>query len=52
MSNVQWYSVSYLKRTHKFGLELLKIDEEAVAINKKNGNTLWQVAIQKEIEKM
>ena len=33
--------------THKFELELLKMVKETLAINEKNGNTLWKNAIQK-----
>ena len=50
ISNVKWHSASYLKRVHKFGLELPKMVEEAVAINKKKRNTLWQDAVQKKME--
>ena len=39
-----------MKRTHNFGLKLPKTAIEAYAIDKKNGNTLWQDAIQKEME--
>ena len=42
----------YLKRTNKFGLELPKTVNEVYAIDEKNGNTLWQDAIQKEMEIM
>ena len=43
-------STQYLKRTHKFGIKLHKIVNEAYAIEEKNRNTLWQDAIQKEME--
>ena len=36
--------------THKFGPDLFKMTEEAIAINEKNRNTLWQDAIEKEIK--
>ena len=39
-----------LKSTHKFELKLPKMVEEAITINKKNGNTLWQDDIQKQME--
>ena len=39
----------YHKRTHKLGFELPKDVEQAIAIDKKNGNTLWQDAIAKEM---
>ena len=40
----------YLKRTHKWGLELPKSVEEALAIDKKNNNTFWADAIAKEMK--
>ena len=40
----------YWKRTHKFGVELPKSAEEAYALDKKNGNTLWADAIALERE--
>ena len=43
-------STRYLKRTHKWGLELPKTVEEALAIDKKNGNTFWADAISKEMK--
>jgi hypothetical protein len=39
----------YLKRTHKFGIEVPKTVKEALDLDCKNGNTLWAVAIAKEI---
>ncbi len=39
----------YLKRTHKFGIELPKTVKEAYELDKKNGNTLWADAIAKEM---
>jgi hypothetical protein len=39
----------YWTRTHKFGIEIPKSVEEAIAIDKKNGNRLWQEAIEKEM---
>ncbi len=39
----------YLKRTHKFGIELPKTVKEAFELDKKNGNTLWANAIAKEM---
>ena len=50
ISAVKRCSVQYLKRIHKFGIELPKMVDEAVDIDKKNGNTLWQDAIAKEME--
>jgi hypothetical protein len=39
----------YHKRTHKFGIQVPKTWGEAVKLNKKNGNTLWQDAIRKDM---
>jgi hypothetical protein len=40
----------YLKRTHKFGIELPKTNNKALEIDKKNGNTFWSDAIAKEMK--
>jgi hypothetical protein len=40
----------YLKRTHKFGIELSKTIKEALELDKKNGNTFWADAISKEMK--
>ena len=40
----------YLKKGHKFGIELLKTMEQAYALDVKNGNTLWVDTISKELE--
>lgn len=40
----------YHKRTHKFGLRLPKTVEEALEIDRENGNNLWQEAIDKEMK--
>jgi hypothetical protein len=40
----------YLKRTHKFGIEVPKTVKEALALDCKNGNTLWADAIAKEMK--
>ena len=39
----------YHKKTHKFGIELPKTVERAIQIDKENGNSLWQDAINKEM---
>jgi hypothetical protein len=31
----------YHKRTHKFGIQVLKTWDEAVKLDEENGNTLW-----------
>ncbi len=50
ISLVKQRNTRYLKRTHKFGIELPKTVQEALALDKKNGNTLWADAISKEIK--
>ncbi len=42
----------YLKRTHKFGIEIPKTVKEALALDRKNGNTLWAEAITKEMREV
>ena len=42
----------YWQRTHKYGIEVPKSVEEAYAIDKKNGNKLWQEAIEMEMKKI
>jgi hypothetical protein len=42
-------SARYLKRTHKFGIEVPKTVTEALALDRKNGNTLWADGIAKEM---
>ena len=39
----------YKKKTHKFGTDLPKTVKEVLELDKKNGNTLWWDAIQKEM---
>jgi hypothetical protein len=50
ISLVKRRNTRYLKRTHKFGIELPKTVPEALAIDRKNGNTLWADAIAKEMK--
>jgi hypothetical protein len=42
----------YLKRTHKFGIEVPKTVKETLALDCKNGNTLWADAIAKEMKEV
>ena len=39
----------FLKKSHKFGVEVHTSDEEAYKPEKKNNNTLWRCAIKKEM---
>ena len=40
----------YWRTTHKFGIRFTKSVDEALAIDKENGNTLWYTTIQKEMK--
>ncbi|MFN9980146.1 MAG: hypothetical protein ACK53Y_09545, partial [bacterium] len=40
----------YLKRTHKFGIQVPKSVDEALQIDRESGTTLWHEAIQKEMK--
>jgi hypothetical protein len=42
----------YLKRTHKFGIEVPKPVKEALDLDRKNGNNLWVDAITKEMKEL
>ena len=50
IASVRKQQMIYLKRSHKFGIELPKTVEKALALDAKNGNTLWANAISKEME--
>ena len=50
ITSIRKWQTRYLKKSHKFGIELPKTVEEACAIDAKNGNTLWVDAISKEME--
>ncbi len=43
-------STRYLKHTHKFGIECPKTVEDALELDKHNGNTTWADAIAKEMK--
>ncbi len=42
-------SARFLKRTHKFGIEIPRTVKEALELDCRNGNTLWADAIAKEM---
>jgi hypothetical protein len=42
----------YWKTTHKFGLELPNVVAKAIKIDQQNGNSFWQVAIEKKMSKI
>jgi len=50
ISLVKKQSPRFLKRTHKFGIEVPRTVKEALELDKKNGNTLWADAIAKEMK--
>ena len=47
---IRKWQTRYLKRSHKFGIELPKTVEEAYALDAINGNTLWADAISKDMD--
>ncbi len=49
ISLVKRRNTRYLKQTHKFGIEMPKTVQEALALDRHNGNTLWADAIAKEL---
>ena len=52
ISLVRKRTTRYYKRTHKFGIEVLKTVKEALALDRKNGNTLWADAVAKEMKEV
>ena len=50
ITSIRRWQTRYLKRSHKFGIELPKTVEEALTLDTKNGSTLWADAISKEME--
>jgi hypothetical protein len=52
ISLVHKQTTRYLKRTHKFGIEMPKTVKEALDLDRKNGNTLWADAIAKEMKEV
>ncbi len=49
ISAVAKRSARFLKRTHKFGIEIPRTVKEALELDRCNGNTLWADAIAKEM---
>ncbi len=49
ISAVAKRSTRFLKRTHKFGIEIPRTVKEAIELDRRNGNTLWANAIAKEM---
>jgi hypothetical protein len=52
ISLVRRRTTCYLKKTHKFGIEIPMTVKEAHALDCKNGNTLWADAIAKEMREV
>jgi hypothetical protein len=52
ISQVKKRQARYLKRTHKFGVEIPRDAAHAKQLDEANGNTYWQDAIAKEMEKV
>ena len=50
VARVRKQQTRYLKRSHKFSIEIPKTMEHACALDAKNGNTLWVDAIFKKME--
>ena len=50
IARIRKLQTRYLKKSHKFGIELPKTIEQALALDAKNGNTLWADVISKELE--
>jgi hypothetical protein len=40
----------FLKKTHKFGIEVPKTVKDVLEIDRRNGNTFWADAIAKEMK--
>jgi hypothetical protein len=52
ISMVRMHITRYLKRTHKFGIDVPKTVKEAFELDCKNGNTFWADAIAKEMKEV
>ena len=50
IASVRTWQTRYLKRSHKFGIELHTTVEQVLTMDAKNDNTLWADAISKEIK--
>ena len=49
ISSIRKWQTRYLKKSHKFGIELPKTVEQTLALDAKNGNTLWADAYPKKL---
>ena len=50
ISLVNKISACYLKKTHKFGVQVPKSAKHALELDKQNSNTFWQDYITKEMK--
>ena len=50
IASIKKWQATYLKRSHKFGIELPKTVEQTLALDAKNRYPLWADAIFKETE--
>ena len=50
ISMVKKRSAHYLKKTHKFGVQVPKSAKHALELDRHNGNTFWQDSIAKEMK--
>ncbi len=50
ISLVTCSNIKYLRKTHKYGLPLPKLVDDALAIDSRSGSTLWVEAIAKEMK--
>ena len=50
IASIKKQQTIYLKKSHKFGIELPKAVEQVYALDAKNSNTLWADALSKELE--
>ena len=50
IASVRKWQSRYLKKSHKFGIELPMTVEQALTLDAKNDHTLWVDAISKEME--
>lgn len=52
MRIIQKQKTKYWKQTHKYGIEIPKTYGQAVKINRRNNNTLWQDAVDSEMKEI
>ena len=50
IASIRRWQIRYLRKSHKFGIELPKTVEQTLALDAKSGNNLRADAISKEME--